>query len=127
MGDADVSENQGPFHYTPVKEGGKSILKAESRASASAIVCRRTFNVYETPRLRWRWRVSQLSDGGNPKEKAGDDYPIRVYVFFQYDPAKATLGERLLYNAARVIYDKYPPHSTLNSYGRAMTSPGGSL
>jgi hypothetical protein len=100
--------------YTLVKEGGKSILKAESRASASAIVCRRTFNVYENPRIHWRWRVSQLSDGGDPKEKAGDDYPIRVYVVFQYDPVKATLGERLTYGTARAIYDKYPPHSTLN-------------
>ena len=100
--------------YTLVKEGGKSILKAESRASASAIVCRRTFNVYENPRLHWRWRVEQLSDGGNPKEKTGDDYPIRVYVVFQYDPAQATFGERLIYNAARMIYGKHPPHSTLN-------------
>jgi hypothetical protein len=58
--------------------------------------------------------VEQLSDGGNPKKKTGDDYPIRVYVVFQYDPAQATLGERLIYNAAGAIYGKYPPHSTLN-------------
>jgi hypothetical protein len=48
--------------YTLVKEGGKSILKAESRDSASAIICRRTFNVYENQRLHWRWKVEQLSD-----------------------------------------------------------------
>jgi len=100
--------------YTLVKEGGKSILKAESRASASALVYRRTFNIYENPRIRWRWKVTQLSDRGNPKEKEGDDYPIRVYVMFQFDPARATLGERLIYNATRVLYDKYPPHSTLS-------------
>jgi len=58
--------------------------------------------------------VTQLSDRGNPKEKAGDDYPIRVYIMFQYDPAYASLGERLIYNASKVIYGKYPPHSTLN-------------
>jgi hypothetical protein len=100
--------------YTLVREGGKSILKAESRSSASAIVRRRTFNIYENPRIRWRWKVEQLSDLGNPKEKSGDDYPIRVYIMFQYDPARATLGERLIYNAAKAIYGKYPPHSTLN-------------
>jgi hypothetical protein len=100
--------------YTLVKEGGKSILKAESRDSASALVYCRTFNIYETPRIRWRWKVEQLSDPGDPKEKAGDDYPIRVYVMFSYDPARATLGERLTYGAAKVIYGKYPPHSTLN-------------
>jgi hypothetical protein len=100
--------------YTLVKEGGKSILKAESRDSASALVYRKTFNIYETPRIRWRWRVEQLSDRGDPKEKAGDDYPIRVYVMFSYDPTRATLGERLTYGAAKAIYGKYPPHSTLN-------------
>jgi hypothetical protein len=100
--------------YTLVKEGGKSVLKAESRASASALVYRRTFNVHDNARIRWRWKVTQLSDRGNPKEKTGDDYPIRVYVMFQYDPDKATLGDRLIYGASKAIYGKYPPHSTLN-------------
>jgi len=100
--------------YTLVSEGNKSILKAESRASASAIVYRRTFNIYENPRLHWRWKVTKLSDRGNPKEKAGDDYPIRVYVMFQYDPDRASLGESLIYKATKAIYGKYPPHSTLN-------------
>jgi len=100
--------------YTLVKEGDKSILKAESRASASAIVHHKTYNIYEYPHLHWRWKVEQLSDRGNPSEKSGDDYPIRVYVMFQYDPERATLGERLKYGAARAIYGKYPPHSTLN-------------
>mgnify|MGYP001209344828 CR=1 FL=1 len=109
--------------YTLVKEGGNSILKAESRDSASALVHRRNFNVYKTPHLRWRWRVDQLSDRGDPKEKAGDDYPIRVYVMFPYDPARATLGERLTYGAAKAIYGQYPPHSTLNYVwtGRTIT------
>jgi hypothetical protein len=100
--------------YSLVKEGDKSILKAESHTSASAIVYHRTFNVYENPQLRWRWKVTQLSYSGNPREKAGDDYPIRVYVLFGYDPAKASLKDRLLYNASKIIYGKYPPHSTLN-------------
>jgi hypothetical protein len=100
--------------YTVVQEDGKSYLKAESRASASALVYRRTFNVYENPRVRWRWKVEQLTDRGNPKEKAGDDYPIRVYVMFQYDSSRATFGERLKYGVAKAIYGKYPPYSTLN-------------
>jgi hypothetical protein len=100
--------------YTLVAQGGKSVLRAESHASASAIVCRRTFNIYENPRLRWRWKVAELADRGNPKDKTGDDYPIRVYVMFQYDPALASLGDRLIYKATKVFYGKYPPHSTLN-------------
>lgn len=105
-----------PVHsiYTLVGEGEASLLKAESRNSASGLVHRRHFNVYEAPRLRWRWKVEQLSDRGDPKEKAGDDYPLRVYVMFSYDPERATFAERLTYGAAKVIYGQYPPHSTLN-------------
>ncbi len=109
--------------YTLAAEGNKTVLKAESHASASAIVYRRTFNIYEHPRISWRWKVTQLSDRGNPKEKAGDDYPIRVYVMFQYDPARASLGERLMYNASKVIYGKYPPHSTLNYVWTGVNVP----
>jgi hypothetical protein len=100
--------------YTLVREGDISLLKAESRESASGLVHRRSFNIYETPHIRWRWKVEQLSDRGDPKEKAGDDYPIRVYVMFLYDPDRATFGERLTYGAAKAIYGRYPPHSTLN-------------
>ena len=57
--------------YTLVKEGGNSILKTESRASASAIVYRRTFNIYDNPRIRWRWKVDQLSDWGDPGKRPG--------------------------------------------------------
>ncbi|MCE5265958.1 MAG: DUF3047 domain-containing protein [Deltaproteobacteria bacterium] len=100
--------------YTVVREGNRSLLRAESHDSASGLVCRRSFNVYEMPRLRWRWKVEQLTDGGDPREKAGDDYPIRVYVVFAYDPERASVGERLTYGAAKAIYGKYPPHSSLN-------------
>jgi hypothetical protein len=78
------------------------------------MVYRRTFNIYDNPRIRWRWKVEQLSDWGDPREKARDDYPLRVYVMFSYDPTQASLGDRLIYGAAKAIYGQYPPHSTLN-------------
>jgi hypothetical protein len=89
--------------YRVIREGDLSVLKAESRDSASGLVHRRSFNIYETPHLRWRWKVDQLSDRGDPKEKAGDDYPVRVYVMFSYDPDRATFAERLTYGAAKAI------------------------
>lgn len=100
--------------YTLVREGDLSLLKAESRESASGLVHRRSFNIYEEPHLHWRWKVEQLTDSGDPREKAGDDYPLRVYVMFLYDPDRATFGERLTYGAARALHGQYPPHSTLN-------------
>lgn len=100
--------------YTLDREGNNGILKAESRASASGLICRRTFSIREAPRVRWRWKVTHLADKGNPKEKGGDDYPLRIYVLFPYDPDRASPGDRLRYGAAKALYGKYPPHSTLS-------------
>lgn len=100
--------------YTIVSEDGRSFLKAESHASASAIVYRKTFNVYEFQKMQWRWKVDGVYKKGNPRDKSGDDYPIRLYVMFQYDPQKADFTEKLRYGVVKTIYGKYPPHSTLN-------------
>ena len=100
--------------YTIVTENNHTILKAESHGSASAIVYRKTFNVGEYPRMRWRWKVDNVYKKGDIRDKSGDDYPIRVYVLFPYDPKQAGVAERLEYGIAKAIYGQYPPHSTLN-------------
>lgn len=100
--------------YTVVREGDKTVLKAESRASASAIVFKKTFNPRLYPRLHWRWKVDNLYRKWNGREKSGDDYPLRIYVLFPYDPKQAGIADRLVYNTLKAVYGKYPPHSTLN-------------
>ena len=60
--------------YTTVSEGGRTYLKAQSQASASAIVFKKTFNPYTTPRIRWRWKVDNVYQKWSGKEKSGDDY-----------------------------------------------------
>jgi hypothetical protein len=100
--------------YGITKEGTRSYLRTESRASASALIYKNTFNVYDYPRMRWRWKVENTYKNGNPKEKSGDDYPLRIYVMFQYDPNKADITEKLRYGLAKTFYGTYPPHSTMN-------------
>jgi rSAM/selenodomain-associated transferase 2 len=99
--------------YTIERKDGESVLKAASRASASALVYRETFSVYEYSRARWRWWVGNVYGNLSPEEKSGDDYPLRVYVTFLYDPVKAGPLERLRYGLAKGLYGEYPPHSTL--------------
>lgn len=100
--------------YSIVKEAGETYLKAESNASASAIIYKKEFNVYEYPKIRWKWKIDNVYKKGNVKEKSGDDYPIRVYVLFKYDSEKASFGKRIKYGLAKIIYGEYPPHSSLN-------------
>jgi len=99
--------------YTILKsEGG--ILKAESDRSASGIIYKHKFNVYKYHAAKWRWKIKSVYKRGNAKSKSGDDYPIRIYIIFKYNPEKASFFERAKYNAAKLIYGEYPPHSTIN-------------
>jgi hypothetical protein len=100
--------------YTIEKDGVRHCLKAESNASASAIVYKDSFNVYDHPKARWRWKVRNVYAKGDPRTKEGDDYPMRVYIMFEYDPDKAGFGERITYGLARTLYGEYPPHSSLS-------------
>lgn len=113
--------------YTVENLGRESVLRAESRASASAIVYRIPFNAYEHPRLRWRWKVENVYEKGNARTKAGDDYPLRIYVLFEYDPEKADLYEAFRYGLAKAIYGEYPPHSALNYIWASRENEGGTL
>lgn len=100
--------------YTIERDGQNHILKAESRGSASAIVYKDSFNVYEHPRVKWRWKVGNVYKKGNARTKEGDDYPIRVYIMFEYDPEQAGTFEKMKYGLAKSIYGEYPPHSSLS-------------
>lgn len=100
--------------YTTEKDGEADVLVARSDASASAIRYRHEFDVRRSPVVRWRWKVDNLYAKGNLREKEGDDYPLRVYVMFKYDPEQASFGESVQYGLAKLVYGAYPPHSSLN-------------
>ncbi|UCD34648.1 MAG: DUF3047 domain-containing protein [Nitrospiraceae bacterium] len=100
--------------YTIEKDGENSYLKAESNASASGIVFKKEFNVFEYPVVQWRWNVSNVFEKGNAKEKSGDDYPLRIYIIFKYNPDTASFGKKVKYGIVKAIYGEYPPHSSLN-------------
>ncbi len=100
--------------YRIERSGSESYLAARSDASASLLVYKRSFDVYEYPNIRWRWKVSNIYRHADPKVKSGDDYPIRIYIAFEYDPQKAGPIDRAIFNAARLIYGEYPPWGSLN-------------
>ncbi|BDD88401.1 DUF3047 domain-containing protein [Desulfofustis limnaeus] len=100
--------------YRVVNRGENSVLEATSDASASALISRQRFSVSQYPVLQWRWQVTRLYEKGNYLRKDGDDYPLRVYVIFEYDPENADFGTRISYELARTWYGDYPPHSSIN-------------
>jgi hypothetical protein len=100
--------------YSVLREAQRYVLEAESDRSASGLIYRLSADPRRTPVLRWQWRVGNVLRKADVTRKDGDDYPARVYVAFAYDPERASLGQRIKYAAARLLYGEYPPHSGLN-------------
>jgi hypothetical protein len=115
-------QNWKPFYFLKKKhtvysvehEGDKYRLWAESNASASALIYKEKFNVYEYPRVRWRWKVNNIYTKGDDGTKTGDDYPMRIYVAFEYDPENEGFFERVKNSLIKKIYGEDPPRSSLN-------------
>ncbi len=55
-------------------------LHARCDNSASALYLRQRIDLEQTPILEWSWAVDQVFAGTNERSKAGDDYPVRLYV-----------------------------------------------
>ena len=89
-------------------------LLMESNNSASGLLWKKTFNIYEYSHLKWRWKVSNVYRRGDSASKAGDDYPARLYVLFNYDPAKASASKRIKYELAKMLHGQYPPDSSIS-------------
>lgn len=100
--------------YRVEGEAGKFWVKAESDASASALVREVQIDPKVYPILRWSWKVENIVRKGDESKKDGDDYAARVYVNFRYDPEKASIWEKTQYGLLRSIYGSYPPKGALN-------------
>jgi hypothetical protein len=107
--------------YSIESRNGEHYLRAESNASASGLIYKQTFNVYEYPKMRWSWKTSNVYEKGDGRTKEGDDYPIRIYVLFEYSAEKAGVVDRIKYGLAKAIYGEYPPQTAIAYVWSSMT------
>ena len=117
-----------PTHtqYTLVKDGDKVVVKANSRESSSGITREITIDPQEYPIVQWRWKVENILKNGDVNKKAGDDYPARIYITFEYDSSKVGLFEKAKYETAKLLYGQYPPIGAIN-YIWESKSPIGTM
>ena len=94
--------------YEVVKDGERAVVKAVSEASASGLTKPVRIDPREFPIVRWRWKVDHVLNGSDVALKAGDDFPARLYVTFEYDPEKVSFGKKLKYKAGRAIFGDIP-------------------
>ncbi len=94
--------------YEVVKDGEEVVVKAVSHSSASGLTKEVRIDPKEYPVVRWRWKIDHVLNGSDVALKAGDDFPARLYVTFEYDSRKVSLGKKLKYKAGRAIFGDIP-------------------
>ena len=135
---APVSGNQLPENWEPLTfnkiethtrysladEDGLTVIKAQSRASASGLIRKIRIDPEKYPVIQWRWKITGIYQKGDVTSKSGDDYPARIYITFEYDPDRVGLLEKAKFKAARVLYGEYPPGSAINYIWGSLAPEG---
>ncbi len=70
----------GHTRYTLIETESGTVLKAQSQGSASGLFRKIEIDLTKTPYLNWSWRIDNLIEGNNERDKSGDDYPARLYI-----------------------------------------------
>ena len=89
--------------YTLVRDGDAVVLRADADASMSGVAHPLNLDVRTHPVIEWRWKAMNLLKRSDIATKAGDDYPARVYVLFDYDIRKLPFSVRTRIRLARLI------------------------
>jgi hypothetical protein len=100
--------------YKSLTVSGRPQIRIESDNASSGLEYLRSFQTYATPILTWSWKAMNILAKGNAETKAGDDYPVRVYVMFPYDASHLSGADRLRYGFIKGLLGYYPPSEILN-------------
>ncbi len=117
-----------PSHtrYRLVEEGGQTVIRARSDASASGLIREMSIDPKQYPVVRWRWKAENVIEKGNVHQKKGDDYPARIYITFEYDPDHVGFFGKAKYEAVKMVHGEYPPLAAV-SYHWASNTPVGTM
>lgn len=94
--------------YALVENDGRVVIRAESRAAASGLVRKIKIDLREFPVVSWQWRVDNTIPSSDVTRKDGDDYAARLYITFEYDPDRATFGQKAKYRLGRLLFGDVP-------------------
>ena len=94
-------------------DGDGAFLRMRSEDAGSGLLLSEPFDPRRYPVIEWRWRVDDGIDGADHSRKSGDDYPVRVYLFFEYDGTGLSFRDRMRYAVYRRLRGTYPPHSAI--------------
>jgi hypothetical protein len=121
-----ASKNKPATRYSLVSDDGITVLKAQSHNAVSGLSQAVKVNPADHPILKWRWKVSNTLKTSDLRKKAGDDFPARIYVMFDYPLEKLPVAERTKLRLARALHDPHLPAATL-CYVWDTKAPAGTI
>jgi hypothetical protein len=113
-----------PTEFALVSDEGRTVLRALARASASGLARSLRIDPSEHPILAWRWKTANLVARGGLGSREGDDFPLRLYVTFDLDPATLPLGDRMRLSVARALWGARLPAAALCYVWDSRAAPG---
>lgn len=104
-----------PFtRFELVELEGRRVLRIEADSSYGNLV--HALKLDPPPaalQFAWRWRVDQLVEGADLHQRATEDIPAKVCVFFDEPMSKVPFVERQVLRMARVRAEEWLPSATV--------------
>lgn len=110
--------------YALVEDAGRTVLRARADASTSGIARALRVDPATHPLLAWRWKVTRVLSKSDLATRAGDDYPARLYVSFDLDTERLSVGDRMQIGIARMVYGTDVPVAVLCYVWDRSAPPG---
>ena len=108
--------------YRLVEDEGRVVVKATSQSAASGLGKKVRIESRDYPYIHWSWKIANTLTKSKIGQKAGDDFPARIYITFEYDPEKATFFETFEHQVGKTIFGEDLPASSL-AYIWATSEP----
>lgn len=110
---AGLPHQRKPFtQFSVVDLDGRRALRIEADSSYGNLVHALRVDAGAL-KLSWQWRVDQLLEAADLRQKSGDDIAAKVCVFFDEPMAQVPFVERQLLRMARAASDEPLPAATV--------------
>jgi hypothetical protein len=116
-----LSRFKSQSRYQLVDNGGRTVVRATARATASGLIQYLDIDPREQPVLSWRWKVMDLM----PSADSADDSPVRVVVSFSGDLDNLSLTDRIFYDNFRLVSGQQLPYAALMYVWGSQTARDG--
>ena len=105
--------NKAATKFSVVDLNGARVLKVEAEDSYGNLVHGLHLQPGEHSKVAWKWRVDKLIDNADLKVRSGEDSAAKLCVFFAFEAAKLSFGERARLTLAKSATGEDVPTETL--------------